>query len=170
MFVVGWSRMSRSSEIVGLRWRDVHFTSTGELMLYLPRTETDPGAGSWVLLSAPEDRVINPGLCLQQLRDLVRVVDQDDWVFRPSLQAEAPRSKNTVAPRLKKALARAEISGAELYATHSLRRGGATHAAKMGVALRFIKVMGRWKSDTVREYLYTSPEVVWGHSRAMLSV
>ena len=138
-------------------------------MLYLPKTKTDPGAGSWVSLSAPEDSVINPGMCLQQLKDMVGVVDHDEWVFKSSQLATAPLSKTTVAPRLKKALARAGVAGADLYAAHSLRRGGATHAAKVGVPLRFIKVMGHWKSDTVREYLYASPDVVWGYSRAMLS-
>jgi len=52
MFVVGWAGMLRSSELVSLHWRDVHFTSVGDVMLYLPHSKTDPGAGAWVLLAS----------------------------------------------------------------------------------------------------------------------
>ena len=39
------------------------------------------------------------------------------------------------------------------YGFHSLRAGGATHAAQAGVAVRHIKELGNWKSDAVNVYM-----------------
>eukprot|EP00775_Hariotina_reticulata_P006070 gene6070-6309_t len=39
--------------------------------------------------------------------------------------------------------------------------GGATHAAQVGVPVRFVQLMGRWKSDVVRLYMYASPSQEW---------
>lgn len=170
MFVIGWAGMLRSSEIVGLEWRDVHFTRHGELMLHLPKTKTDPGAGSWVLLASSEASMICPATSLRALKMLSGDAQAVGPVFKPFLAASSALAKTTVACRLKKALASAGICDANLYAAHSLRRGGATHAAKVGIPLRFIKLMGRWRSDAVREYLYASPELVMQQSKRMLAV
>ena len=70
--------------------------------------------------------------------------------------------------RLRKALQEAQVPHWDLYAAHSLRRGGATHASKVGVSTRQIQTMGRWRSDAVRQYLYTSPEQLFAASRRML--
>jgi hypothetical protein len=39
------------------------------------------------------------------------------------------------------------------YGFHSLRAGGATDAAKAGVAEQHIKAHGNWKSDAVQVYI-----------------
>jgi integrase len=39
------------------------------------------------------------------------------------------------------------------YSTHSLRRGGATWAFKLGVPESVIKNMGNWRSDCYQKYL-----------------
>ena len=39
------------------------------------------------------------------------------------------------------------------YGFHSMRAGGATHAARAGVAVRHIKELGNWKSDAVNAYV-----------------
>ncbi len=168
MFVVGWAGMLRSSEIIVLVWKDVHLTRQGDLMLYLPKTKTDPGAGSWVLLAAAEGCHISPAGTMRALRLLSGGDGASGYVFRPFYLSDKGLAKTTVGCRLKKALVAAGIAGAALYAAHSLRRGGATHAARTGVPIRLIKLMGRWKSDAVREYLYASPESVLHSSRAML--
>ena len=56
-----------------------------------------------------------------------------------------------------------------MYAAHFLRRGGATHAASVGEPLRYIMLMGRWKSDVVREYMYYTPSQVFAASAVMLN-
>ena len=42
---------------------------------------------------------------------------------------------------------------AELYATHSFRRGGASFAFQAGVPIEMIKLLGDWKSNAVLMYL-----------------
>jgi integrase len=158
MFVIGWAGMLRSSELVALQWRDVHFTSVGDVMLYLPRSKTDPGAGAWVLLASGYGSAVSPARVLRSLQLLVGGAAAHGHVFKASPASVAPLQKGTVACRLKKALAMAGVPGADRFAAHSLRRGGATHAAKVGVPVpRFVQLMGRWRSDVVRLYMYASP-------------
>jgi site-specific recombinase XerD len=76
-------------------------------------------------------------------------------------------AKTTVAVRLRKALQAVGVQEWELYAAHSLRRGGATWAVRQGVSWRRVQIMGRWKSDVVREYLYSSVTSMWGASAQM---
>ena len=46
-----------------------------------------------------------------------------------------------------------------MYGLHSLRAGGATAAANMGVNDRLFKKHGRWKSDKVKDgYIHESIE------------
>jgi integrase len=170
LFVVGWAGLLRSSELVGLDWEDVHFTETGEVMLYLPRSKTDPGAGAWVFLGSGCGGDIDLAGVLHDLFVLRLLADgvASGPVFRPFQSSSARLSKTTVGVRLKKALSSAGVQGSDLYAAHSLRRGGATHAASSGVHTRLIQVMGRWKSDAVRAYLYTRPDQLFQASDTML--
>jgi hypothetical protein len=46
------------------------------------------------------------------------------------------------------------------YSLHSLRRGGATSAAKLGLALEEIRSIGDWRSDAVRCYVSREGEQV----------
>ena len=45
------------------------------------------------------------------------------------------------------------VSDHAAYGFHSMRAGGATHAARAGVAVRHIKELGNWKSDAVNAYV-----------------
>eukprot|EP00882_Tetradesmus_deserticola_P007786 GHRQ01008196.1.p1 GENE.GHRQ01008196.1~~GHRQ01008196.1.p1 ORF type:complete len:337 (+),score=36.62 GHRQ01008196.1:408-1418(+) len=168
IFTVGWAGLLRSSEIVGLDWQDVHFTQEGEVMLYLPRSKTDPGAGAWVFLGSGCEGGVHPAAALRRLQQLAGGAAAVGPVFTAFKGSTSRLSKSTVGPRLKKALAKSGVPAAEMYAAHSLRRGGATHAASVGVHLRLIQVMGRWKSDAVRAYLYTSPQQLFHASSQML--
>lgn len=168
LFQVGWAGMLRSSELVGLCWEHVQFPQQGGVMLYLPQSKTDPGQGSWVLLAAGSAG-ISPALALRQLRLFVGGSMAKGPVFLPKVGAVKALAKATVAVRLRKALQRTGVENWEWYAAHSLRRGGATHAAAAGVPLRFIMLMGRWKSDVVREYMYYTPQQVLEASHKMLA-
>jgi site-specific recombinase XerD len=168
MFVIGWAGLLRSSEIVGLDWENVHFIASGEVMLYLPKSKTDPGAGASVFLGSGEGREISPAAVLRQLQLTAGGAAATGPVFRTFRTAKKRLSKDTVGPRLKKALAIAGVAAAGMYAAHSLRRGGATHAASIGVHTRLIQVVGRWKSDAVREYLCTNPQQLFAASQRML--
>lgn len=174
LFLLGWAGMFRSSELVAVRWQDLHFTgSRPGVMVYVPRSKTDQaGDGAWVFVAGcVRERQLCPVQALERLRDFYRRrlgVAPLGSVFRavaPGVSgAERQLAKSTVGVRLKKALAAVGVADADLYAAHSLRRGGATWAVQQGVSVREVQIMGRWKSDVVREYLYSSPSVMWAAS------
>ena len=49
-----------------------------------------------------------------------------------------------------------ERPSVDRYSSHSLRRGGAQYLRDSGVPRDLIKIMGRWRSDAVDEYLKTA--------------
>ena len=53
------------------------------------------------------------------------------------------------------------------YTGHSLRAGGATDAAKSGLADWEIKLLGRWSSDTYQRYIRLPLEYRVGLARRM---
>lgn len=170
MFLLGWAGMFRSSELVSIQWGDLYFKKRKlGVMVYVPKSKTDQtGEGAWVFIAGCEDEAdMCPVKALQRLQRLYRAsaVQADGPVFRGLLQSAAALSKTTVGTRLRKSLERAQIADWELYAAHSLRRGGATWAVQQGVSVREVQIMGRWKSDVVREYLYCSPEAMFRASR-----
>lgn len=167
LFQVGWAGMFRSSELVGLQWEHVHFPGRGGVMLYVPQSKTDPGEGAWVMLAAGQGAV-DPAGALRRLQALCGGVSASGPVFLARADGVKPLCKTTVAIRLRKALERVGVEHWSAYAAHSLRRGGATHAAAQGVPLRYIMLLGRWKSDVVREYVYYTPTQVLHASRLML--
>lgn len=165
MLLLGWSGMFRSSELVGIDWEHVRFSESG-VMLYVSRSKTDQaGQGAWVFVAACEaEGLMCPVVSLRWLQDFyVRQgeLNPSGPVFRGRAGALARLAKTTVAVRLRKILELVGVSGWELYAAHSLRRGGATWAVRHGVPLRQVQVMGRWRSDVVREYLYCSASAMW---------
>lgn len=167
MFQVGWAGMFRSSELVALRWEHVFFPAKGGVMLYVPESKTDPGEGAWVLLAAGKPG-LDPAGALLRLRELVGDGRAVGPVFTAVLGGRA-LAKTTVAVRLRKVLEKVGVDNWRAYAAHSLRRGGATHAAAQGVPLRYIMLLGRWRSDVVRQYVYYTPTQVLAASRVMLS-
>ena len=72
LFVVGWSGMFRSAELVAIKWEHIHFCPQGGVIVFVPQSKTDPGEGAWVFLSRGQDH--NLGVCpvraLKQLHDL----------------------------------------------------------------------------------------------------
>ena len=115
------------------------------------------------IAGCPEQQQLCPVAALQQLRT---ASSGSGAVFTAEGGSKA-LSKSTVGVRLHKALAAAGISNWELYGAHSLRRGGATYAVQQGVSLRKIMIMGRWRSNVVREYLYAAPSETWQAAQAL---
>lgn len=167
MLQVGWAGMLRSSELVGLRWDQVYFPDRGGVMLYIPQSKTDPGEGAWVLLAAGAG-LLDPVGALKRLRVLAGGAVARGPVFATRQGVAVALSKTTVAVRVRKVLEAVGVSSWKAYAAHSLRRGGATHAAAAGVPLRYIMLMGRWRSDVVRQYMYYTPCQVLAASGRML--
>eukprot|EP00775_Hariotina_reticulata_P001773 gene1773-biopygen3211 len=161
LFLLGWAGMFRSSELVGLKWCDVSFTPSAGALLHISRSKTDQGGRGALVFIAPctHEVLMCPVAALKRLRGLVGTSDGPVFTSRAG-QPDA-LAKTTVAIRLRKALQAVGVSDWDLYAAHSLRRGGATWAVRQGVSWRRVQVMGRWKSDVVREYLYCSADAMW---------
>lgn len=164
--------MFRSSELVGIRWDHVSFTSKGGVLIYVPSSKTDQaGEGAWVFLApCTDEQQLCPVQALLRLRAMYEeagVSVTDGAVFRPHLKAPRALSKTTVAVRVRKGLEAVGVADWQLYAAHSLRRGGATWAVRQGIPVRQVMVMGRWKSDVIREYLYCSVDAVMQASKQM---
>ena len=49
LLIVGWAGMFRSSELVGIRWDHVSFTSKGGVLIYVPSSKTDQKRTDWCL-------------------------------------------------------------------------------------------------------------------------
>lgn len=167
LFLVGWAGMFRSSELVALRWSHVHFFINKGMALFVPDSKTDPGEGAWVFLaSAPAPHL---AVCpVRALRAVQHITGGTGAVFPASEHSQLALHKGTVGTRLKKRMREAGLPDFDLYAAHSLRRGGATHAGRVGLPVRQIMVMGRWRSDAVRQYMYCSPDQLWQASQQLL--
>jgi site-specific recombinase XerD len=168
LFLVGWTGMFRSSELVGIHWEDVKVCGQG-LLLFIPRSKTDQaGEGAWVFIARCGEAELCPVGALQRLQRFA--VKGEGGLPEGPVFTGWPRErhglrKSTVGMRLKKALQAAAVRGWKQYAAHSLRRGGATWAVNHEVAVRQVMVMGRWRSDVVRQYLYHTPSQLWAASR-----
>jgi integrase len=160
--------MFRSSELVGIYWEDVKVCEQG-LLLFIPRSKTDQaGAGAWVFIARFEEQEMCPVGALQRLQKFA-VLGKGGLPVGPVFtgwpwERKALR-KTTVGVRLQKALQAAAVRGLKRYAAHSLRRGGATWAVNHEATVRQVMVMGRWRSDVVRQYLYHTPSQLWAASR-----
>jgi integrase len=167
LFLVGWSGMFRSSELVGISWEDVRERPKG-LLLFVPRSKTDQaGEGAWVFIARCAQEKMCPVRAVQRLRRFAcRGSDgQPVGVVFTAWEGEPEAlAKGTVGVRLRKALEEIGMQRWDLYAAHSLCRGGATWAVNHGVSVRQVMAMGRWKSDVVREYLYHTPKEMWAAS------
>ena len=166
LFLLGWAGMLRSAELVALAWEHVKFVPGHGVIVFVPSSKTDPGERAWVFVALAPDRLVCP---VRALRSLQSFGFPAGPVFRPTEGAQSALCKTTVGIRLQTALRQARVPWWSLYSAHSLRRGGATHASLSGVSFRMIQVMGRWRSDAVRQYLYCSPSQLWAASRQLLS-
>jgi integrase len=90
------------------------------------------------------------------------------YVFRPERDVCDALSPATVTFRLRKALEAVGVQDLHLFSSHSLRRGAATHAIAAGISLRLLMVLGRWWSNSVLEYTYTSGRQAMAAARRML--
>jgi len=172
MFVLGWAGICSWLELLAKCWEHVVFCEGRGVVLFFPSFLTDPSFGAavaWVLVArAPgHARAICP---VRTLRDLQSYfLPATGPLFRLGHESAHALSKTTVGVWLRKALQQASIPRWDLYAAHSMRAEGATHAARVGVPPRLVQAMGCWQCYAVRMYLYHSPSDLWGASGRMLN-
>ena len=174
LFYMGFYGMFRSSELVGIRWEHLHFPRRGGGMVFIPNSKTDQGgAGAWVYIPTAkggEGPMADMVAALQQLqRDAGRQWQR--FLCAPRVHDAAAEKYGDVEPPQGAHGTRARPRPLCITPTASRRRhacGGATHAALVGMSLRHIMVLGRWRSDVVRQYIYCSGSDAMAAAERML--
>lgn len=145
----------RRSELVALRVQDIQFDPQGVLIL-IPRSKTDQTGEGKIKAIPFGDKPICPVTALQAWLEAAEVTE--GLVFRAITRWGILKTKGLHADSIStilKSLARScEFPFVDALSSHSLRRGFATSAARIGADIDGIKRQGGWLHDqTVRDYV-----------------
>lgn len=155
LVLLGFFGALRRSELSNLKWEHVAFEKEG-IVLTLLNTKTDKvGEGQKCVIP-----IFPEPLCPVDALDVWRKASKawDGYVFR-RFSAEGSLQKASVSDWMvnqivKRVIKKSGILNSDMYSAHSLRRGFATEAAKMGASMPSIQKHGRWKTTkTVVEYV-----------------
>ena len=157
LLLVGFFGAFRRSELVSLQWHQIQFVSDG-LIVTLPCSKTDQTGERerCVIPFGNESRC--PVRALIDWRQAVGVGQCHGAVFR-RLKRNHTVSEQPISPRYWNRLIQqlaidASLANAQQVSSHSLRRGFATEAARLGASMPAIQRHGRWRSTkTVIEYI-----------------
>lgn len=150
LILVGFFGAFRRSELVNLQWEQVRFVNDG-MIITLPRSKTDQvGEGARCVIPFGNSERC-PVQALLEWRSQSKL-----WggaVFR-RLSKTATISEKAISSDycnrlLRQIIAAAGIPNAELYSAHSLRRGFATEAARLGASMPSIQRHGRWQTTRI---------------------
>lgn len=147
LFLLGFWRGFRSDELSRLRVEHIRVISGEGMECYLPRTKTDrhskgqtfraPQLSRMCPVSAYLDWVQAAGL---QDGPVFRRVDRWGNLGKDALNVDS------LLPLLRRVLANSAVDAADLYSTHSLRRGFASWATASGWDLKTLMEHVGWKS------------------------
>lgn len=155
LLLLGFFGAFRRSEVVSLTWEQVQFVSDG-LIITLSRSKGDQiGEGAQCVIPFGNDTRC-PVRALIAWREKTKQLE--GAIFRRisktgtiGKQGMGPHHLNRVIRQLAKA---AGLPNAERMSSHSLRRGFATEAARLGASMPSIQRHGRWRSTkVVLEYI-----------------
>ncbi len=156
LILVGFYGAFRRSELVALKWSDVQFVREG-MIITIKRSKTDQtGQGfSCSLPYGPE-----PARCaVQALLTWRNASSPTSGAIFKRISKVGTLSKHAIGPRtvnhrLKQLAKAAGLPYAETISAHSLHRGCATEAARLGASLPAIQRFGRWRTtQMVVEYI-----------------
>lgn len=155
LLLLGFFGAFRRSELVALQWEHIQFVSDG-IIVMIPRSKTDQvGAGQHCVIPfGPAPRC--PVRALIAWRDVAKFWEGS--IFRQLSKTGNILSKAITAHHInrivKACVKKAGLPNAKQYSAHSLRRGFATEAARLGASMPSIQRHGRWKTTrTVVEYI-----------------
>ena len=129
----------------------IQFNSNDSVTLTLPSSKTDPyRSGATIPLAfSPNPSPLCPVRALRNLYSLYPRPPTHPLFSRPYGQ---PFNKQFVIAKIRELLLSAGIPSLG-FSGHSIRKGAAVTAALNGVSRDDIKLLGRWKSDAVDNYL-----------------
>ena len=160
MMVLAFAGFFRYEEVSKLKFGDLIFEES-YLRVFVEKSKTDQfREGAWVFI-ANSSSDICPVKNLKKYLEKAGISSQDEYLFRATTFF-----KTTKSYRLRKnnkpisySTTRTAILNCvkgigldeKMFGTHSLRRGGATSAANMGVKDRLFQNHGRWKSVKAKD-------------------
>ena len=157
LFNLMFTGMLRGSEAIAPRYKDVvlHTGPTGLLFLFvfveMSKTDQARVGDTVVIEESPMDRqtcVVDWYCKYVALRN-----PSAEYLFHQACgRVSSKMSVRTASDRMNVWCTKLGLNP-KLYGSHSCRRGGATAAARAGVAERLIQRHGRWKSLCVRLYI-----------------
>ncbi len=155
LLLLGFFGAFRRSELVALTWEQVQFVSDG-MVIRLGRSKTDQtGEGASCVIPFGNEKRCP----VRALIDWREASEQwNGFIFRRVSKAERV-SESAIGPRYWNRLIRdmavaSGVPNAERISSHSLRRGFATEASRLGASMPAIQRHGRWRSTkTVLEYI-----------------
>ena len=148
----------RFSEVINIKMSDIILQNT-HLSIFIEKSKTDIyREGHWLHLAKLKS-VLCPIKLLKNYTKMAKIPKSSEkFIFRQithtkygfSLkQADIPISYTSVREYLLKELRKMGLD-AKQFGLHSLRSGGATAAANLGVEDRLFQKHGRWKSEKVK--------------------
>ena len=148
----------RFNELIHIRPCDIK-VQEGWMSMYLPRSKTDQLRKGDELLIARTGNPTCPVAMLERYMRQTRTPwDDRRFLFRPICRSKGKEvlkgsgciSYSCLRDLFKKKLIALGVDPGE-YGLHSLRAGGATAAANLGVADRLFKRHGRWRSENAKD-------------------
>ena len=160
MFVLAYAGFLRFDELSNIKLCDIEMFDS-HMKIFLEKSKTDQfREGAWVIVSATGKQTCPVNLMRKYLQCTDSLnVDQNNFVFRPltfykSLNSHKLRKGKISYSRCREIFKESlEAIGvnSKHFGLHSLRAGGATAAAQIGVPDRLFKKHGRWASDSSKD-------------------
>ena len=160
LLLTGFFGAFRRSELVSLTWPQIQFVTDG-MVVTLPRSKTDPtGEGTRCIIPFGDDSRC-PVRALITWRQGSGVVEGP--IFRRISKTGTVSKRAISAPYLNRIIRQlvkvAGLPNPDQYSSHSLRRGFATEASRLGAPMPAIQRHGRWLcTKTVLEYIEAGRE------------
>lgn len=157
--LLAFSGFLRVSELLNIRRNDITFDLTF-ITIFIPKSKTDIYRDGNSVVIARTNTDLCPVKNLELYLTLAKIpVGSEQFIFRNitaykgrfELRAEdKPLSYGRIR-ELFIAAFRPFVPDIKKYGLHSLRSGGATIAANLGISDRLFKRHGRWRSETAKD-------------------
>ena len=156
--VLSFMGFLRFSEVINIKRSDIILHKT-HISIFIEKSKTDIyREGHWLHLAKLQS-VLCPLKLLQKYIEMGNIDKlSEKFLFRQIIRSkngfrlkefDKPISYTTVRETLLIELKRIELDP-KIFGLHSLRSGGATAAANLGVKDRLFQKHGRWKSEKVK--------------------
>ena len=165
MCFVGFAGFFRFSELINIRRNDIIFYGK-YLKIFIERSKTDKyRKGTWIFIAKTCRETCPVSTLRKYLKGLKLSPSSNDYIFK----AFCYRKKNEYTPKkkhTKKPLSYSQTREIVLEASekiglpqnkfglHTLRSGGATSAANIGVKDSLFKKHGHWESEKNKRWIY----------------